>query len=108
MTNSVCTRELCSHFYKKIIDRLSDHFFDIMSKAQTTVVRHFASQNDPAEPMMTIHILEYIRTLKDGPRSNALRDKRELVWIHVLNTIISTCLNIMHWGKEFRRSKQFK
>ena len=36
---------------------------------------------DQVDSNMTIHILEYIRLPKDIPRSNSLRDKRELVWI---------------------------
>ena len=44
---------------------------------------------------MTMHIIEYIRTVKDAPRSYSLRDKRELGYIHKLNTIIPNGLNIM-------------
>ena len=35
---------------------------------------------------MTIHILEYIRLPKHVPRSHSIRDNREFVWIHRLNT----------------------
>ena len=44
---------------------------------------------------MTNQILEYIRLPKDVPRSNSLRDNRELVWIHRLNILIANGLNIL-------------
>ena len=56
------------------------------TQTQTTVARQFESHSDHLDPNMTIHILEYIRLPKDLPRSNSLRDKRQLVWIHRLNT----------------------
>ena len=46
------------------------------------MVRPFASHENTVDPMITINILECIRTLKDAPMSNLLKDKRELVWIH--------------------------
>ena len=59
---------------------------------------------DQLDPSMTIHILEYIRLPKDTPRSNSLRDQRELVWIHRLNTLIPNGLNILDSSYHFRRS----
>ena len=44
---------------------------------------------------MIIHILEYIRLPRDVPRSKSIRDNRELVWIHRLNTIIANGLNVL-------------
>ena len=63
----------------RVIDRFQGHIFDIKHNNSTTVARHFHSHNDQLDPNMTIHILEYIRLPKDVPRSNSLRDNRELV-----------------------------
>ena len=79
----------------RIIDRFQDHLFDIKNNLNTTVARHFGSHSDILDPNMTIHILEYIRLPKDLPRSSSLRDNRELVWIHRLNTFNS------QWPKYF-------
>ena len=56
------------------------------------MARHFESHGDHLDSNMTIHILEYKRLPKDLPRSNSLRDYRELVWIHKLNTLIANGL----------------
>ena len=48
-------------------------FFTFKHNNNTTVARHFHSHNDQLDPKMTIHILEYIRLLKDVPRSNPER-----------------------------------
>ena len=66
----------------RIIDRFQGHIFDIKHNNNTTVARHFYSHMDQLYPRMTTHILEYIRFIKDVPRSNSLRDNSELVWIH--------------------------
>ena len=79
----------------RIIDRFQGHLFDIKNNLNSTVARHFGSHNDRTDPNMTIHILEYIRLPKDLPRSSSLRDNRELVWIHRLNTLIPNGLNIL-------------
>ena len=62
--------------------------FDIKHTNNNTVARHFHSHNDQLDSVMTIHILEYIRLPKDIPRSHSLTEKRELVCIHRLNTLI--------------------
>ena len=72
----------------RIIDRFQGHIFDIKHSNNTTVAIHFYSHSDKLDPNMTTHILEYIRLPKDVPRSNSLRDNRELVWINRLNTLI--------------------
>ena len=79
----------------RILDRFLGHIFDIKHNNNTTVERHFNSHQDQMDPRMTIHILEYIRLSKDIPRSNSLRDKRELFWIHRLNTLMLNGLNIL-------------
>ena len=79
----------------RIIDRFQGHLFDIKNNLNTTVARHFGSHSDILDPNMTIHIHEYIRLPKDLPRSSSLRDNRELVWIHRLNTLIPNGLNIL-------------
>ena len=79
----------------RIIDGFQSHIFEIKHNYNTTVARHFESHSDHLDPNMTIHILEYIRLPKDLPRSNSLRDNRELVWIHRLNTLIPNGLNIL-------------
>ena len=79
----------------RIIDRFQGHIFDIKYNNKTTVARHFHSHNDHTHPSMIIHILEYIRLPKDIPRSKSIRDNRELVWIHRLNTLIPNDLNIV-------------
>ena len=79
----------------RITDRFQGHIFDIKHTNNTTAARHFHSHKDQLDPRMTIHILEYIKLPKDMPRSNSLRDKRELVWIHRLNTLIPNGLNIL-------------
>ena len=82
--------------------RIIDHIFDIKHNNNTTVARHFHSHKDQLDPRMTIQILEYIRLPKDIPRSNLLRDNRELVWIHRLYTLIPNGLNISDRGNWFR------
>ena len=72
----------------RIMDRFQGHIFDIKHNNNTTVAKHFHRHNDHLDPNMTIHILEHIRLPKDVPRSNPLRDNRQLVWIHRLNTLI--------------------
>ena len=79
----------------RIIDRFQGHLFDIKHNNKTTVARHFHSHNDHTNPSMIIHILEYIRLPSDIPRSKSIRDNRELVWIHRLNTSIPNGLNIV-------------
>ena len=69
---------------------------DAKNRSNTTVVRHFASHDKTTNPRMTIHILEYIWTLKDATRSNSLRDRRDLVWVHRLHTIVPNGLNILN------------
>ena len=66
----------------RIIDRFQGHLFDIKNNLNTTVARHFGSHNDKIDPNMTIHI-------------SSLRDNRELVLIHRLNTLIPNGLNIL-------------
>ena len=78
-----------------IIDRFQGHIFHIKLNNNTKVARHFHSHSDHLDPNMTIHILEYIRLPKDVPRSNSLRDNRELVWTHRLKTLIPNGLNIL-------------
>ena len=79
----------------RITDRFQGHIFDIKHNNNTTVARNFHSHMDQLDPSMTIHILEYIRLPKDILRSISLRDKREVVWIHRLNTLIPNGLNIL-------------
>ena len=90
----------------RITDRFQHHIFDIKHKNNTTVARHFHSHHDQTNPSMIIHILEYIRLPRDVPRSKSIRDNRELVWIHRLNTLIPNGLNILDWGKWFRMSQR--
>ena len=92
----------------RIIDRFQGHIFDIKHNHSTTVGRHFESQSVHLDPNMTIHILEYVRLPKDLQRSNSLRDNRELVWIHRLNTLLPNGLNILDWGNEFRMNQEYK
>ena len=92
----------------RIIDRFKGHLFDIKNNLNTTVARHFGSHSDILDPNMTIHILEYIRLPKDLPRSSSLRDNRELVWIHRLNTLIPNGLNILDWVVYSGGSKEYK
>ena len=61
--------------------------FDFKHTNNTTVARHIHSYNNQLDPKMTIHILEHISLPKDISRSHSLRDKKELVWIHRLNTL---------------------
>ena len=61
-------------------------FFYMKHTSYTTVARHLASQSNYLDPRMTTHILECIRLPKDTTRSHSIRDGRELVWIHRLNT----------------------
>ena len=90
-----CQTKYVGQTRNRIIDRFQGHIFDIKHNNNTTVVRHFGSHKDHIDPNMTIHILEYIRLPRDLPRSNSLRDSRELVWIHRLNTLIPNGLNIV-------------
>ena len=90
----------------RITDRFQGHIFDIKHHNNTTVVRHFHSHNYQTNPSMIIHILEYIRLPRDIPRSKSIRDNRELVWTHRLNTLIPNGLNILDWGNWFRISQR--
>ena len=90
-----CHTKYVGQTENRIIDRFQGHIFDIKHNHNTTVARHFGGHKDHVDPNMTIHILEYIRLPKDLPRSNSLRDSRELVWIHRLNTLIPNGLNIL-------------
>ena len=87
----------------RITDRFQGHMFDIKHNNNTIVARHFHSHIDQLDPKTTIHILEYIKLPKYVPRLNSIRDNRELVWIHRLNTLIPSGLNILDWGNQFRR-----
>ena len=44
---------------------------------------------------ITIQILELIKINKKDPRSDPLRDSRELAWTHRLDTLIPSDLNMM-------------
>ena len=77
---------------------------DIKHQCSTTVARHFVSHQDTVDLRLTVHMLRYIRTLIDIPKSNSLRNKRKLVWIHKLNIEIPNGLNIMDCGTGFKRS----
>ena len=90
----------------RIIDRFQGHIFDIKHNNSTTVARHFHCHHDQTNPSMIIHILEYIRMPRDVPTSKSIRDNRELVWIHRLNTLISNGLNMLDWGKWFMMSQR--
>ena len=79
----------------RITDRFQGHIFDIKHNNKTAVARHFHSHNDHTNPSMIIHILEYTRLPRDIPKSKSIRHNRELVWIHILNTLIPNGLNIV-------------
>ena len=79
----------------RIIERFQGDIFDIKHSNNSTVARQFHSHSDHLDPNMTIHILDYRRLPKDVPRTNSLRDNRELVWIQRLNTLIPNGLNIL-------------
>ena len=89
-----CHNKYVGQTKNRIIDRFQGHIFHTKHNNNTTVARHFESHNDHLDPNMTTHILEYIRLPKDIPGSNSLRDNRELIWIHRLNTLIPNGLNI--------------
>ena len=93
-----CTIKDVGEKRTRIIDRFQGHIFSIKYINNTTVARHIDSHSDQLDPNMTIHLSEYIRLPKDVPRSNSLRDSRELVWMHRLNTLIPNGLNILDWG----------
>ena len=101
-----CHSKYVGQTKNRIIDRFQGNIFDIKHNNNTTVVRHFDSHNVHLDPNMTIHILEYIWLLKNAPWSNSLRDNRELLWIHRLNTLIPNGLNILDSGNQFRRSQK--
>ena len=90
-----CQTKYVGQTRNRLIDRFQGHIFDIKHSNNTAVARHFGSHKDHNDPNMTILILEYIRLPRDLPRSNSLRDSRELVWIHRLNTLIPNGLNIV-------------
>ena len=99
-----CQTKYVGQTRNRIIDRFQGHIFDIKHNHSTTVGRHFGCYKDYIDPNMTIHILEYIRLPRDLPRSHSLRDSRELVWIHRLNTLIPNGLNIVDCSMRFRMS----
>ena len=70
----------------------------IKHNANTTVATHFNSHNMTSNPEFNIHVLEDIKIPKSVPRSNMIRDTREISWIHRLNTLIPNSLNILGWG----------
>ena len=58
-----------------------------------TMVRHFTSHYLTSSPEFTMYVLEYIKTTKCILRSNTIR---KIAWIHRLNTLIPTGLNILN------------
>ena len=78
-----------------IKDRVQSHLYDIKSGVNTTVARHYKNHGDITNPPITILILELIKIDKKNPRSDTLRDSRKLAWIHRLDTLIPSGLNIM-------------
>ena len=90
--------QICRSNKNRISNKFQGHIFDIKHTSNTAVARHFHSHNDQLDAKMTIHILEYIKLPRDIPRSNSLRDKRELVLIHRLNTLIPSGLSILDRG----------
>ena len=112
-TNKGCTRpntcQYCTRLSQsgKITNLENNTTYKTITKGtcQSNNLIYF-SHNDQSNPSMIIHILEYIRLPKDIPRSKSIRDNRELVWIHRLNTLIPNGLNILDWGKWFRMSQR--
>ena len=81
-------------------------FFLYSNHKNTTVARHFATHGETYSAPLTIHILEYIKVSKDKPKSKSLRNKRELTWIHRLNTLIPNGLNTIDNDVAPKKSKK--
>ena len=59
-----------------------------MSGDKTTVARLYKNHGNINNPPINIHTLELKKINKRNPRSDQLRDSRELAWIHRLDTLI--------------------
>ena len=73
-----CNVEHVGQTKNRIINRLYGHVFDIKHSSNATVARHSASNDNTLDPRITIHIPDYIRTLKYAPTTNSLWDKSKV------------------------------
>ena len=96
---NICPIKYVSQTKNRILDTMASkcHLFDIRNHKNTTVARHFANHGKTYSPPITIHFLEYIKVSKDVPRSESLREKREISWINRLNPLFHNSLNIIDW-----------
>ena len=85
----------------RITDTFQGHLFDIKHNANTTVARHFASHHMISRPEFTIHIMEYIKMPKFVSMLSTVRNRREMVWMHRVDTLIPNDLNMLNLGVQF-------
>ena len=84
---NICTIKYTRQTRNRVIDR-----FMVISLISNIIIipqwLDAASYKCSTNPRITIHILEYVRLPKDIHRPYSLRDQRELIWSHGLNTLI--------------------
>ena len=103
---NICCIKYVDQTKNRILDKFNGNLPDIRNLRSVPVSRNFASQGETYRPLLTVHILEYIKVSEDIQRSKSLRDKRELTWIHMHNTLIPNGLNIIDWFVACQKRKK--
>jgi hypothetical protein len=91
----VCHKQYVGQTKNAVKDRFKGHFYSIENpvKSDTSVGRHFSSNDHHGIKDVIIHILEFIQSPNETPSAARLRDDRELFWIHRLSTLAPLGLN---------------
>ena len=87
----------------RILDTFHGHLSSIRNHKHTAVAKHFASHGRPVSIHHTYSGIH--KHVQDIPRSKSLRDKRQLIWIYRLNTLIINALDITDLDVEPQKSK---
>ena len=95
---NICHIKYVGQTKNGIPDRFQIYFCDNRSHKYMTVARYFASHQEVYNPQFTVHFLN-TSVSKGIPGSKSLRDKRELTWIHSLNTLIPNVTVVSYINK---------